>query len=63
LLNIPDPMDAAEFLGLLVSGRVNNRSWYGVAQLDDAESPDWSRVAWGPSWPLPNSARQTHDVG
>jgi hypothetical protein len=30
-------MEAAEFLGLLVTGRVNNRSWYGAAQLDDAE--------------------------
>jgi hypothetical protein len=56
-------MEAAEFLGLLVSGRVNNRSWYGVAQLDDADSPDWSRVVFGSSWPLPNPARQTHDVG
>ena len=30
-------MEAAEFLGLLVTGRVNNRSWYGAVQLDDAE--------------------------
>ncbi|MER7009457.1 TetR/AcrR family transcriptional regulator [Dactylosporangium sp. NPDC000555] len=37
LLDIPDPMEAAEFLGLLVTGRVNNRSWYGAVQLDDAE--------------------------
>jgi TetR/AcrR family transcriptional regulator, mexJK operon transcriptional repressor len=37
LLDIPDPMEAAEFLGLLVTGRVNNRSWFGAVQLDDAE--------------------------
>jgi AcrR family transcriptional regulator len=37
LLDVPDPMEAAEFLGLLVTGRVNNRSWYGAVQLDDAE--------------------------
>ncbi|GAA2639512.1 TetR/AcrR family transcriptional regulator [Dactylosporangium fulvum] len=37
LLDIPDPMEAAEFLGLLVTGRVNNRSWYGAVRLDDAE--------------------------
>jgi hypothetical protein len=30
-------MEAAEFLGLLVTGRVNNRSWYGAVQLNDAE--------------------------
>ncbi|MEV8511819.1 TetR/AcrR family transcriptional regulator [Dactylosporangium sp. NPDC051484] len=37
LLDVSDPMEAAEFLGLLVTGRVNNRSWYGAVQLDDAE--------------------------
>jgi AcrR family transcriptional regulator len=37
LLEVPDPMEAAEFLGLLVTGRVNNRSWYGAVQLGDAE--------------------------
>lgn len=37
LLDIPDPMEAAEFLGLLVTGRVNYRTWYGAVQLDDAE--------------------------
>jgi TetR/AcrR family transcriptional regulator, mexJK operon transcriptional repressor len=37
LLDVPDPMEAAEFLGLLVSGRVHNRSWYGAVELDDAE--------------------------
>ena len=37
LLDIPDPMEAAEFLGLLVTGRVNARSWYGAVHLDDAE--------------------------
>jgi AcrR family transcriptional regulator len=37
LLDIADPMEAAEFLGLLVTGRVNNRSWYGAVPLDDAE--------------------------
>lgn len=37
LLDVPDPMEAAEFLGLLVTGRVNNRSWYGAVALDDTE--------------------------
>lgn len=37
LLDIPDPDEAAEFLGLLVTGRVNHRSWYGAVQLDNAE--------------------------
>jgi AcrR family transcriptional regulator len=37
LLEVPDPLEAAEFLGLLVTGRVNNRSWYGAVRLDDAE--------------------------
>lgn len=37
LLDVPDPMEAAEFLGLLVTGRVNNRSWFGAVHLDDAE--------------------------
>jgi AcrR family transcriptional regulator len=37
LLDVPDPMEAAEFLGLLVTGRVNNRSWYGAMKLDDPE--------------------------
>ncbi|SHF83502.1 TetR/AcrR family transcriptional regulator [Streptoalloteichus hindustanus] len=37
LLTIPDPDEAAEFLGLLVTVRVNHRSWYGAAPLDDAE--------------------------
>lgn len=37
LLDAPDPLEAAEFLGLLVTGRVNHRSWYGAAPLDDAE--------------------------
>ncbi|WP_154676942.1 TetR/AcrR family transcriptional regulator [Parafrankia discariae] len=37
LLDAPDPLEAAEFLGLLVTGRVNNRSWYGAVPLDDAE--------------------------
>ena len=37
LLDVPDPMEAAEFLGLLVTGRVNNRSWFGAVPLDDAE--------------------------
>jgi TetR/AcrR family transcriptional repressor of mexJK operon len=36
LLDVPDPMEAAEFLGLLVTGRVNNRSWHGAVGLDDA---------------------------
>ncbi|WP_331766710.1 TetR/AcrR family transcriptional regulator [Embleya sp. NBC_00896] len=37
LLAVPDPSEAAEFLGLLVTGRVNHRSWYGAVTLDDAE--------------------------
>ncbi|GAB2809611.1 efflux system transcriptional repressor MexL [Actinoallomurus bryophytorum] len=37
LLEVPDPLEAAEFLGLLVTGRVNNRSWYGAVRLPDAE--------------------------
>jgi TetR/AcrR family transcriptional regulator, mexJK operon transcriptional repressor len=37
LLDVPDPDEAAEFLGLLVTGRVNHRSWYGTVGLDDAE--------------------------
>jgi TetR/AcrR family transcriptional regulator, mexJK operon transcriptional repressor len=37
LLEITDPPEAAEFLGLLVTGRVNARSWYGTVRLDDAE--------------------------
>jgi AcrR family transcriptional regulator len=37
LLDVPDPMEAAEFLGLLVTGRVTSRSWYGAMELDDAE--------------------------
>ena len=37
LLDVPDAMEAAEFLGLLVTGRVNNRSWYGAMKLDDAD--------------------------
>ncbi|WP_433040648.1 TetR/AcrR family transcriptional regulator [Dactylosporangium sp. CS-033363] len=37
LLDIADPMEAAEVLGLLVTGRVHARSWYGAVPLDDAE--------------------------
>lgn len=37
LLEVPDPAEAAEFLGLLVTGRVNARSWYGTVHLDNAE--------------------------
>ncbi|WP_283138886.1 TetR/AcrR family transcriptional regulator [Rhizohabitans arisaemae] len=37
LLDTPDPMEAAEFLGLLVTGRVNHRTWYGAVPLGDAE--------------------------
>jgi len=40
LLEIPDPMEAAEFFGLLVTGRVNYRSWYGARPLPDAEIAD-----------------------
>jgi AcrR family transcriptional regulator len=37
LLEVPDPDEAAEFLGLLVTSRVNSRSWYGALRLDEAE--------------------------
>jgi AcrR family transcriptional regulator len=37
LLEVPDPLEAAEFFGLLVTGRVNNRSWYGAVPLPDTE--------------------------
>ncbi|MER7279249.1 TetR/AcrR family transcriptional regulator [Dactylosporangium sp. NPDC000244] len=37
LLDVADPMEAAEFLGVLVTGRVHNHSWYGTVMLDDAE--------------------------
>jgi TetR/AcrR family transcriptional regulator, mexJK operon transcriptional repressor len=37
LLEVPDPMEAAEFFGLLVTGRVNYRTWYGAVPVDDAE--------------------------
>lgn len=37
LLDITDPTEAAEFLGLLATGRVTNRSWYGAVELADAE--------------------------
>jgi AcrR family transcriptional regulator len=36
-LDIPDPAEAAEFLGILVTGRVNNRSWYGTRPMADDE--------------------------
>ena len=37
LLTIADPMEAAEFLGLLATGRVHNHSWFGAVHLPDAE--------------------------
>ncbi|WP_255949725.1 TetR/AcrR family transcriptional regulator [Streptomyces odontomachi] len=37
LLDVPEPDEAAEFLGLLLTGRVNHRSWYGTVPLSDAE--------------------------
>jgi AcrR family transcriptional regulator len=37
LLEVPDPLQAAEFLGLLVTGPVNARSWYGTVSLDQEE--------------------------
>jgi hypothetical protein len=37
LLVVVVPIEAAEILGPLAAGRVPNRSWYGAAQLDDAE--------------------------
>lgn len=40
LLEVPDPAEAAEFLGLLVTGRLNYRSWYGAVPLADAEIAD-----------------------
>jgi len=37
LLDVPDPAEAAEFLGLLVSGRLNYRSLYGAVPVPDDE--------------------------
>ncbi|MGZ0152169.1 TetR/AcrR family transcriptional regulator [Kribbella sp. WER1] len=37
LLAVPDPDEAAEFLGLLVTGPVQNRTWYGAVAVDPAE--------------------------
>lgn len=37
VLDLPDPVEAAEFLGLLVTGRVLNRSLSGAIDLADAE--------------------------
>jgi AcrR family transcriptional regulator len=34
-LAVPDPMEAAEFLDVLMTARVRNHSWYGTVQLDD----------------------------
>lgn len=36
LLVVPDPNEAAEFLGLLVTGPVQNRAWYGAVAVDQA---------------------------
>ncbi|MGY0064520.1 TetR/AcrR family transcriptional regulator [Streptomyces sp. LZ34] len=36
LLDIADPVEAAEYFGLLVTGRVNNRSLFGAVEVDDA---------------------------
>ncbi|MDW6065005.1 TetR/AcrR family transcriptional regulator [Streptomyces sp. FXJ1.4098] len=36
LLDIADPVEAAEYFGLLVTGRVNNRSLFGTVEVDDA---------------------------
>ena len=36
-LVVPDPAEAAEFLGLLLTGPVNNRSWYGAVKLKQAD--------------------------
>ncbi|MFI5698258.1 TetR/AcrR family transcriptional regulator [Kribbella sp. NPDC051586] len=37
LLAVPDPAEAAEFLGMLVTGPVQNRSWYGAVAVEPAE--------------------------
>ncbi len=37
LLDVPDPSEAAEFLGLLVTSRVNHRSWCGSVPLGEPE--------------------------
>ncbi|HEX2298803.1 MAG TPA: TetR/AcrR family transcriptional regulator C-terminal domain-containing protein [Pseudonocardiaceae bacterium] len=37
VLDLPDPVEAAEFLGLLVTGRVLNRSRTGAVALADAQ--------------------------
>jgi len=35
LLEITDPVEAAEYFGLLVTGRVNNRSLFGTVEVTD----------------------------
>ncbi|MEU7182604.1 MULTISPECIES: TetR/AcrR family transcriptional regulator [Streptomyces] len=40
LLDVPDPSEAAEFLGVLVTSRVNHRSWYGSIPLGEPEIDD-----------------------
>ncbi|HWR47979.1 MAG TPA: TetR/AcrR family transcriptional regulator [Pseudonocardiaceae bacterium] len=37
MLELPDQLEAAEYLGLLVTSWVNNRSVFGAVPLDDAE--------------------------
>lgn len=37
LLDVPDPVEAAEFLGVLVTGPVQNRTWYGAVPVDQDE--------------------------
>jgi TetR/AcrR family transcriptional repressor of mexJK operon len=32
-----DPVEAAEYFGLLVTGRVNNRSLFGTVEVTDGE--------------------------
>jgi TetR/AcrR family transcriptional regulator, mexJK operon transcriptional repressor len=37
LPDIADPVEAAEYFGLLITGRVNNRSLFGTVEVADAE--------------------------
>ncbi|MEV5966317.1 TetR/AcrR family transcriptional regulator [Kribbella sp. NPDC051952] len=37
LLDVPDPVEAAEFLGLLVTGPIQGRSWYGAVRVGQDE--------------------------
>lgn len=37
LLDVPDPVEAAEFLGVLVTGPIQNRTWYGAVPAEQDE--------------------------